>query len=213
MRPLPEAGLIRLGPDCAERRLVLLHGWGADADDLLDLAALLVGPEVSVVALQAPQPHPAGAGRQWYPLLWNAMVPEPAWAEVPAARRALRQRLDHLGASVPLRNTALLGFSQGAAMALDAATGGEAPLPLAAVIGCSGYPHRDWQPRASATPVLLTHGREDPVVLLQHCNTLQQQLEQAGIAVTRQDFSGGHGIDPELFPLLQQFLAQAWAMA
>ena len=211
MRPFPEAGLIRQGPDSADRRLVLLHGWGADADDLLDLAALLVGPEVSVVALQAPQPHPAGAGRQWYPLLWNAMVPEPAWEEVPAARRALRQRLDDLGASVPLRNTALLGFSQGAAMALDVATGGAEPLPLAAVIGCSGYPHRDWSPRASGTPVLLTHGRQDPVVPWQHCDTLQRQLEGAGIDVTRQDFSGGHGIDPALFPLMRQFLDAGWA--
>ncbi len=210
MSPSPEAGLIRLGPESADRRLVLLHGWGADADDLLDLAALLVGPEVSVVALQAPQPHPAGAGRQWYPLLWHDMVPEPAWAEVPAARNALRQRLEHLGASVPLPRTALLGFSQGAAMALDVATGGHSPLPLAAVIGCSGYPHRDWAPQASGTPVLLTHGRQDPVVPWQHCDTLQRLLEGAGIGVTREDFSGGHGIDPALFPLMRQFLEAAW---
>jgi phospholipase/carboxylesterase len=214
--PESEDRLVR-GPASADRRLVLLHGWGADADDLLDLAELVIPPAlagtVNVVSLRAPQPHPLGMGRQWYPLLWQEMLPEPAWEQVPAARQDLRGRLKQLAGSVPLEHTALLGFSQGAAMALDAATGGEAPLPLAAVIGCSGYPHRDWQPRASATPVLLTHGREDPVVLLQHCNTLQQQLEQAGIAVTRQDFSGGHGIDPELFPLLQQFLAQAWAMA
>jgi phospholipase/carboxylesterase len=211
MRAFPDAGLIRLGPDRSDRRLVLLHGWGADADDLLDLADLLVDPEVSVVALQAPQAHPAGAGRQWYPLLWQAMVPEPAWAEVPAARRALRQRLEQLGESVPLPRTALLGFSQGAAMALDVATGGDHPLPLAAVIGCSGYPHRDWSPQASGTPVLLTHGREDPVVPWQHCDTLQRQLEGAGITVTRQDFSGGHGIDPLLFPLMRGFLEAAWS--
>ncbi|MFT7658263.1 MAG: phospholipase/carboxylesterase, partial [Cyanobium sp.] len=34
----PDAGVIRRGPDRSEQRLVLLHGWGADADDLLDLA-------------------------------------------------------------------------------------------------------------------------------------------------------------------------------
>ncbi|MCP9914382.1 esterase, partial [Cyanobium sp. BA20m-14] len=47
---------------------MLLHGWGADADDLLDLADLLVGPAVSVVALRAPLGHPSGQGRQWYDL-------------------------------------------------------------------------------------------------------------------------------------------------
>jgi phospholipase/carboxylesterase len=198
------------GPATAERRLVLLHGWGADADDLLDLAELLVPATVSVVSLRAPQIHPAGVGRQWYPLLWREMVPEPAWPEVPAARTDLRRRLEHLGETVPLTHTALLGFSQGAAMALDVATGGDGPLPLAAVIGCSGYPHRDWCPRACGTPVLLTHGREDPVVTWEHCNALQQWLEAAGITVTRQDFRGGHGIDPTLFPLMRRFLERGW---
>lgn len=198
------------GPADATRRLVLLHGWGADADDLIDLADLLVPPRVSVVSLRAPQPHPAGVGRQWYPLEWREMVPEPAWHAVPAARQALRQRLDALARSVPLSRTALLGFSQGAAMALDVATGADGPLPLAAVIGCSGYPHQGWQPQAGAPPVLLTHGREDPVVTIDRCDMLQQRLEAAGVAVIRHDFSGGHGIDPDLLPLLRDFLARAW---
>lgn len=198
------------GPLVAPRRLVLLHGWGADADDLLDLAELLVPADVSVVALRAPEVHPAGMGRQWYPLQWQEMVPEPAWERVPAARTALLHRLEQLGASVPFEHTALLGFSQGAAMALDVGTGATHPLPMAAVIGCSGYPHRDWEPKAGHTPVLLTHGREDPVVSVRHCDVLQERLQGAGIAVTRQDFSGGHGIDPGLFPLMRQFLNEAW---
>ena len=85
--PNPEPGLIRLGPDRSERRLVLLHGWGADADDLLDLAEVLVEPTVGVVALQAPLPHPGGSGRQWYDLQ------QPNWPELPAARANLLARL------------------------------------------------------------------------------------------------------------------------
>jgi len=210
VQPMDDGQAIRLGPDPADLRLVLLHGWGADADDLLDLAELLVPPQVSVVALRAPEPHPAGAGRQWYPLSWNAMQPEPVWEQVPAARDALRGRLLALAATVPLERTALLGFSQGAAMALDVATGAEQPLPLAAVIACSGYPHRDWQPQGGTTPVLLTHGSDDPVVPAVHCDRLQQSLQDVGIAVVRQDFQGGHGIDPALFPLMRTFLQQAW---
>jgi len=210
--PRDDGQAIRLGPERASRRLVLLHGWGADADDLLDLAEVLVPPEVSVVSLRAPELHPAGMGRQWYPLLWSAdMVPEPAWDRVPAAREDLRRRLLALEATVPLERTALLGFSQGAAIGLDAATGGDQPLPLAALIASSGYPHRGWRPQACGTPVLLTHGRQDPVVAPDHCDSLEQLLHQAGIAVTRHDFSGGHGIDPALLPELARFLAAAWA--
>ena len=209
--PAPDPGALQLGPEQATRRLVLLHGWGADADDLLDLAPLLVSPETSVVSLRAPGLHPAGVGRQWYSLLWRDMVPEPAWEEVPAAWESLRHRIEALAATVPLEQTALLGFSQGAAMALDVATGGAAPLPLAALIACSGYPHRDWQPLQGGPPVLLTHGREDPVVAIHHCDALNQRLMAAGVPVNRRDFSGGHGIDPDLFPLMRHFLDAAWA--
>ena len=172
----PSDQLIRRGPDRCDRRLVLLHGWGADADDLLDLAELLVGPAVSVVALRAPLPHPSGSGRQWYDLQ------QPDWPQLPAARTQLLQRLTALATEVPLQQTALLGFfSQGAAMALDVATAGSG-LPLAGLIGCSGYPHPAWQPTAASLPkILLTHGKQDPVVPYGASEALQEQLQRGGI--------------------------------
>ena len=201
-----------LGPEQAERRLVLLHGWGADADDLLDLGAALVAddPAVQLVALRAPGLHPAGQGRQWYDLQ------QPGWPELPAARQALRQRLLTLAGTVPLERTALLGFSQGAAMALDVAAGA---LPLAALIACSGYPHPDWQPGAAATGpgrVLLSHGREDPVVPFAACAEIERLLAASGLGTSSgrlecHGFSGGHGIDPSLFPRMAAVLASAWA--
>jgi phospholipase/carboxylesterase len=188
---------------------VLLHGWGADADDLLDLGALLVGPEVSVVALRAPQPHPGGIGRQWYGLL-----PEPDWSSLPAARRDLRTRLQGLASTVPLAHTAVLGFSQGAAMALDVATSataeGQQGLPLAALIACSGYPHPDWVPTGPQTRILLTHGEQDPMVPFAASEALERTLLEAGGSVRRITFSGGHGINPALFPQMRAFLEEGW---
>jgi phospholipase/carboxylesterase len=199
-----DAGLIRLGPPTARQRLVLLHGWGADADDLLELGRLLVGPAVSVVALQAPLPHPAGVGRQWYDLQ------QPGWPQLPAARKQLRQRLEALGGDVALNQTVLLGFSQGAAMALDVATGAGG-LPVAGLIGCSGYPHPDWTPQAGlAQAVLLSHGRQDPVVPYQASEALREQLQSAGAAVELLGFDGGHAIEPALFPTIRQFLTRCW---
>jgi hypothetical protein len=58
----PEA--LMAGPERAARRLVLLHGWGADADDLLDLGQELVDATVSVVALRAPQLAGLAGARQ-----------------------------------------------------------------------------------------------------------------------------------------------------
>jgi phospholipase/carboxylesterase len=216
--PAPDAAALRRGPERAERRLVLLHGWGADADDLLDLGSVLVDPDVSVVALRAPEPHPAGMGRQWYDLQ------QPQWPGVAAARIDLLNRLEHLAKSVPLESTALLGFSQGAAMALDVATGQETPgeggrsrrsgpgLPLAGLVACSGYPHPDWRP-ISSPPVLITHGETDPVVPYAASTSLAEALRRAGATVRRVSFPGGHGIDPSLFAEIRDFLDRCWMSA
>ena len=200
------------GPEQASRRLVLLHGLGADADDLLDLGELLVGPKVQVVSLRAPQRHPAGMGRQWYDLQQSG------WPQLPQALIDLRARLDALAASLPLAQTMLLGFSQGAAMALDVASGGgdpeRQPPGLAGVIACSGYPHPDWRavrPRESLElDVLLTHGEQDPVVPHGASVELKRLLEEAGATAELLSFAGGHSIDPELFAPMRRFIERCW---
>jgi len=190
--------LLQLGPSEAQQRLVLLHGWGADADDLLDLGSLLVGPEVSVVALRAPEPHPYGVGRQWYGL-------QPIdWTQLPAAREALKLRLEELASSVDLARTVLLGFSQGGAMALDVGSS----LPLAGIVACSGYPHEGWEPAAGTAPVLLSHGREDPVVPFAASEEVQRRLAAVGTAAELLAFNGGHTIDASVLPEIGSFVSQ-----
>ena len=189
---------LQLGPTDAQQRLVLLHGWGADADDLLDLGELLVGPQVSVVALRAPEPHPFGSGRQWYGL-------QPIdWSQLPGAREALQQRLAAMAGSVPMESTVLLGFSQGGAMALDVGS----TLPLAGIVACSGYPHEGWQPAGGTAPVLLSHGREDPVVPFAASEEVQRRLQEAGTAAELLAFEGGHTIEASVLPQISAFVRQ-----
>ena len=189
---------LQCGPAEAACRLVLLHGWGADADDLLDLGPLLVSPDVSVVALRAPEPHPYGTGRQWYGL-------QPIdWTQLPAARTALKERLEDLATTVPLASTVLLGFSQGGAMALDVGSS----LPLAGIVACSGYPHEGWHPGAAVAPVLLSHGREDPVVPFAASKAAQERLIAAGNSAELLAFDGGHTIDAAVLPQIRAFVRQ-----
>ena len=187
---------LQSGPADTGKRLVLLHGWGADADDLIELGRQLCGERRQLLALRAPQPHPGGFGRQWYDLQ------NPSWPDLPQARLALRARLGALGRSLPLEHTVLLGFSQGAAMALD----GGSELALEGIVACSGYPHPGWQAKPAMAKVLLTHGKNDPVVPYAASEELLRllQLQQARVELV--GTAGQHGIDAELLPAIRRFI-------
>ena len=175
----------------ARARLVLLHGWGADADDLMPLGQVLaeaIGTPLELVALQAPQVQTQGSGRQWYDLF-------PAdWTAVPEAVERLKQRINNLGSTeIPLDATVLLGFSQGGAMALAAGC----DLPLAGLIACSASTHPNWQAPVIRPPVLLLHGRHDEVVPHSAALTLKQELGQSNQACDLFSFDNGHAIPVE----------------
>ena len=175
----------------ARARLVLLHGWGADAGDLMPLGQALaeaIATPLELVALQAPQRQTQGSGRQWYGLF-------PAdWAAVPDAVERLKQRINNLGSTeIPLNATVLLGFSQGGAMAMAAGC----DLPLAGLIACSAYPHPNWQAPVIRPPVLLLHGQHDEVVPHSAALTLKQELGQSNQACDLFSFDNGHAIPVE----------------
>ena len=175
----------------ARARLVLLHGWGADAGDLLPLGQALaeaIATPLELVALQAPQLQTQGSGRQWYGLF-------PAdWAAVPAAVEALKERIHNLSSEgIPLEATVLLGFSQGGAMAIAAGC----DLPLAGLIACSAYPHPNWQAPVIRPPVLLLHGRHDDVVPHSAALALNNDLSQSNQTCDVFSFNNGHAIPVE----------------
>ena len=188
-------------------RLVLLHGWGANNRDLLPLGVHLMDGLGDVVALQAPEPHPhVPGGRQWYPLTQEAEAQ--GWPGMPKALDHINHHLIRLQQEHPWSRTALLGFSQGAAMALEAAV----HKPLAGVVACSGYPHGRNPLQGLRAPVLLIHGRSDPVVPLQASLQLQAVLEARGCEVRLQSFPGEHTIPPEALTPIRQFLERCFSV-
>ena len=195
--------LIHCGEEHPQTRLVLLHGWGADANDLIPLGDSLVagsGLAMERMALQAPEPHPAGFGRQWYGLF------PPQWADVPRAVNQLKERLEGGDQrQIPLSRTVLLGFSQGGAMAIDVGC----QLPLAGIIACSAYPHPGWQPRTERPPVLLIHGRNDDIVPFEAQKRLSEQLGGESQTCQLITFSGGHTIPESTQPQMIQAM-QSW---
>jgi phospholipase/carboxylesterase len=187
----------------AVRRLVvLLHGVGADGDDLIGLAPALARrlPHAAFVAPNGPEPcDMAPFGRQWFSLrdrreaalLACARAAAPALDSFLDAELARHDLADH--------QLALVGFSQGAMMALHVAP--RRRSPVAAVLGFSGALVGGELLAAEAVsrpPVLLIHGDADEVVPVQALFAAVDGLQAAGIAVQWSIREGlPHAIDPE----------------
>ncbi len=186
------AELIVLNSESATNRLVLLHGWGADAEDLVPVGKLLTEgfkDRFEIVSLSAPQLHPSGSGRQWYPLYPHD------WDQVPNAVLDLESRLNNLCfEKIAIDKTLLLGFSQGGAMALELA----ARNKFEGVFALSSYPHPQWQPLKDMPPIFLCHGNTDQVVSKEASQKSFDILIKNGIKSELYFFEGGHEINNDL---------------
>ena len=198
--------LISLNSESATNRLVLLHGWGADENDLVSVGKLLtegLKDRFEIVSLSAPQPHPSGLGRQWYPLYPHE------WEQVPNAVLDLERRLRNLCFKhIPLSKTLLLGFSQEGAMALEVAT----RIKFAGVFALSSYPHPDWNPLEDMPPTFLCHGNIDQVVPKAASEKSFDILLKNGVKSELYFFDGGHEITNNLIEhcrgkIKQEFLS------
>ena len=177
----PQAGV---KPDSL---VLLLHGIGADGNDLIGLAPYWTRalPRTAFVSPDAPFPcDMAPFGRQWFSLQDRA--PEAILAGVQAAAPVLDAFIDAELARAGLApdRLALVGFSQGTMMSLYVAL--RRPQAIAAVVGYSGAlvaADRLAAEIKSRPPVLLVHGDADPVVPFAALAAAERALTAAGVAV------------------------------
>lgn len=172
----------------ADSCIIWLHGLGADGYDFAPLTPVL-RQSCDLPGLRAIYPH-----APQLPVTINGGVNMPAWYDILAAspRRTINsqqfnlavdaiQRLvqQQVDAGIPAERIIVAGFSQGGAVAYQAALGCQ--HPLGGLICLSTYIATDLsiQPANQQLPVFLAHGTQDmvvPVMLGQEaCETLQQQ--------------------------------------
>ncbi|MFG1479503.1 prolyl oligopeptidase family serine peptidase [Xanthobacter sp. V4C-4] len=197
-----------------EALVVLLHGYGADGRDLIDLghawASLL--PRAAFVSPHAPEPcGQAPVGRQWFPLTFRDPheLTRGAEAAAPLLRAFLETELAKL--SLPPERFALVGFSQGAMMALKAGLADD--FRPAGVVAFSGMWVDAATPRSipfrDPPPILMMHGEDDEVIPAQALFGSAKALAAAGVPVEWHLSPGlGHGIDEAELALGGAFLAQ-----
>lgn len=212
----------------ARALVVLLHGYGADGDDLIALAPAWARalPDAAFVAPHAPETIPAmPTGRQWFALDHydpDMLRRDPAEAPdvyqrvhagavqaAPALDAFLDAELARTG--VAPGRLALVGFSQGTMMALH--VGLRRRVAPAAIVGFSGaLVGADRLPGeiAARPPVMLVHGDADEMVPIEALFAATAGLGAAGVTAEWHICPGlGHGIDERGLMLGGRFLAES----
>jgi phospholipase/carboxylesterase len=203
-----------------ERVVVILHGFGAPGDDLVPLVqALPMQKGTRYVFPEAP--IDLGDGRAWWIIDWNEraryersgdwtgytqLVP-PGLPEASDKVSALLDAIEKWG--VPSERVVLGGFSQGAMLALDvAAHRVKKPRAIVCLSGSLIAVPR-WlgkAPTLKGVPILMTHGKSDPVLPFAMAERLRDELNKAGARVEWTPFSGGHQIPDPALAALRRFL-------
>ncbi|MES2256032.1 MAG: dienelactone hydrolase family protein [Pseudomonadota bacterium] len=196
----------------ATHLVVLLHGYGADGNDLIGLAEHWREflPGAVFVAPNAPDRVPgAPSGFQWFPI--SRIDPHEMQNGVAAAAPGIESFLDAELAklNLPPERLALVGFSQGTMLALH--LGLRRAVAPAAIVGFSGLLAGPPPAEGLRPPVLLTHGDADTVIPASAMFTAAITLGAAGVPLQWHLARGmGHGIDQDGLVMAGLFMALAF---
>jgi phospholipase/carboxylesterase len=188
--------------------IVLLHGWGANNEDLGDLVPYFKLPEYQFLFPNGIFDHEySESGKMWYSFTGAGQLNSRSTTQLATSRKVLTDWIDSLPEStgIPLDRTWIAGFSQGGAMTLEIGL----DLPVAGLIVLSGYLHENRaKPLQTAPPVAIVHGTQDDVVPVSAARKSRQVLTEWGIDVTYQEFDMGHLIVPEVLDVVRNFVTK-----
>lgn len=203
--PLRHEALAPRVPVSQPPLLIMLHGYGTNEEDLLQLAPYI--PDFfQIVSLRAPFMLMPGANA-WFEI---DVAPGHIRGDISQAHQALAVLNESINAAISAYGTNpaatfVMGFSQGGAMAgLTALTRSD----VCGVAILSGVdPFSLWQPApVHPCPTLVVHGTFDEVVPVAHGHACRDALQQHGYAVQYVEFPIGHTIDLRVIGALVRFL-------
>ncbi len=211
--------------------VVFCHGYGASGEDLLPFVPELLERERRLAPVRFAFPAgplslgaaPWGESRAWWPLDWMKLSTlsrtpegrEQLRNELPeglvSVRRKLQGCIDALlaGSGLGPERVVLGGFSQGGMLATDLALHWEhrpAALVALSAVPVTADTWRKLAPRRAGLPVILSHGRQDPVLPYSEGEALRDLLTEAGLAVEFIPFDGPHTVHPDALDRVARLL-------
>lgn len=187
----------------AQQLMLLFHGVGSTALDLVPLGRVLAAefPHAFIVSVAAPAPSGAGGGREWFSV--QGISEENRPGRIEAAMPAFLATVSHWQkeAGVGTDAVALIGFSQGGIMALESTR--DQPAVAGRVVSIAGrFARLPTEPNPGAT-LHMFHGKLDPVIPYGYTVEAAQHLVNIGADVTADVIPHvGHQINDDIAELL-----------
>lgn len=182
--------------------VVVMHGRGADAHDLFELAPMLDPGGCRFVFPNAARPWDAGGGMTFGWTWFDGWPPEQK--SVAASRDVLMRFLDEAAQTYPTTKLVLAGFSQGAMMALEAGLRRD----VAGIVVLSGGLYENDLPALKPRPVFIAHGTLDDVVPIQYARRARHVLEEHGFDVAYHEYPMGHQVVMEEIDAAREFIRE-----
>lgn len=211
--------LIDIPGDPNGATILLLHGFGASADDLYSLHEIYQEfPRPRWIFPEGPLEiplFPGYIGRAWFPIDMEALEQgdlQKAEKAFPQDLKEARQHLERLIGELNIPRSKLLigGFSQGAVLAIDTVLHGHERVGGLLIFSGTLICETEWSqlvPLHAKTPFFQSHGIRDNLLSLKKAEELTALLQKGGLEGNLHIFQGGHEIPPTILTKFKHFLS------
>lgn len=189
--------------------LLLFHGVGSSAEDLAPLGQALASqqPSAWVISIRSPDRSDLSQGWQWFSV--QGVNEANRLGRVASAMPAFVERIRawQSATGVAPLNTTLVGFSQGAIMALESTQLSCVSRNAARVVAIAGRFAQPPRINPENVAVHLLHGEQDQVMPIRLAMEAERELLSLGASPTLDRFAGlGHGIDARVVDAIGRHL-------
>lgn len=206
--------IVQMPHGAPDQLILLFHGVGSTPEGLVPMGKRLADefPQAAIISVPSPDPCDLGAGLQWFSV--RGITEENRAQRIADTMPRFVERIRGLqqATGTTAEQTVLIGFSQGAIMALEVTQKDE--LVAGRVASFAGRFANLPQQAPAATTLHFIHGKNDPVIAYGYAVSAAERLISLGAGVTLDLVPQlAHGINPEAIDLLVKRLKAPAAKA
>ena len=191
--------------DQPTKAIIGLHGWTGDEHVFEPVAKMMNIDDAQWFFPRAPYKADSGKGYSWF-----SGTDETGW-DIEKTRVGIHQLLaDIRSEGFSPKNIFLIGFSQGASLAMEIAL--RLPFAIGGIVPIAGFiKFRDTlsneaTKESKATPVLLLHGSQDEIIHVIASEKAHDFFKERGNPVYFKRYDGGHKIPKRTGPIVKSFI-------